>query len=59
MADKSLEKRTSDLIEALLVAQISNIDPEDHKRIIGRWQFLISEAIGSAMDDARAAAHSR
>lgn len=49
----SLERRTSDLIESLLIAQVSNVDPDDHETILNRWRFLISDAIGRAQDDER------
>lgn len=37
------------LASELLEAQISNIDPDDHKRILARWDYLIAEAMSKAV----------
>lgn len=49
----TLEQRTHKLIEALLVAQISNVEPDDAETILNRWAFLISTALKQAQDDVR------
>lgn len=49
----TLRQRTNKLIEALLVAQISNVDPDDAETILNRWYFLISTALKEAQDDVR------
>ena len=48
--ESTVQQRTSQLIEGLLNAQVSNVDPGDHETILSRWRFLIAEAIGGSHD---------